>query len=405
MPSPSTAKLPIPKSPDEFEDICLDVLKLRWGDPHAARNGRNGQSQQGIDIYSEATRRGAQCKNKETLSHSEILSEVQSSKTFRIPLVELTFLVAGPRDTNLQRVIESVSGQEQGQGGPVVRILFWDDIASDISRSPELIRKYWGAFLGVGPAMQAEDIEQFRRRQFGGMDDFGRYYDPDWHVLRDSPTGAICPFDFMRLRIYAPGLQRADFEPDEEDQFAAVIGQVFEEAPPAVVPEDGTQVIVESGGPGAGYHRRWAWSSRGCMGVVTTLRDLHTPSHFSVPDVTWDLESLLGLAGAVIKVGKCFVVLDLHVFDLLPKWSPSDLRVDAEVGGIRSQAIPCPENRRSKQLSALVMVDAMCRTPHEVATELMVPSLRDLFKVRLSKDEFAASLPRLRQSLRLAQKR
>lgn len=39
MPSPTTTKLPRPKSWDEFEDICADVLKRIWVDPYIVRNG------------------------------------------------------------------------------------------------------------------------------------------------------------------------------------------------------------------------------------------------------------------------------------------------------------------------------------------------------------------------------
>jgi hypothetical protein len=51
MPTPSTTDLPRPKSWDEFEDICVDVLKLIWSDPYLVRNGRSGQQQHGVDCY------------------------------------------------------------------------------------------------------------------------------------------------------------------------------------------------------------------------------------------------------------------------------------------------------------------------------------------------------------------
>src|SRR5689334_14175302 len=73
MPSPSTTKLPIPKSWDEFEDIVSDVLRVRWATPHVTRNGRSGQKQHGVDIYAIASHlgqryAGAQCKHVDALS-------------------------------------------------------------------------------------------------------------------------------------------------------------------------------------------------------------------------------------------------------------------------------------------------------------------------------------------------
>ncbi len=53
MPNPPTTNLPRPKSWDEFEDICADVLKYLWKDPYTVRHGRSGQKQDGVDIYGQ----------------------------------------------------------------------------------------------------------------------------------------------------------------------------------------------------------------------------------------------------------------------------------------------------------------------------------------------------------------
>lgn len=55
MPIPVTSEMPVPKSWDEFEDICADILKSLWEDPFATRNGRAGQAQNGVDVYSIAS--------------------------------------------------------------------------------------------------------------------------------------------------------------------------------------------------------------------------------------------------------------------------------------------------------------------------------------------------------------
>jgi|GEM_PF-3695153 len=53
MPTPSTSDLPTPKSWDEFEDITWEIYKRKWDDNHAQKYGRNGQPQNGIDIYGQ----------------------------------------------------------------------------------------------------------------------------------------------------------------------------------------------------------------------------------------------------------------------------------------------------------------------------------------------------------------
>src|SRR5438132_6616090 len=80
MPIPTTAKLPKPKSEDEFEDIVVDFCRLRWRDPHATRNGRRGQRQNSVDVFGhppwlKGATAGAQCKNTDALSLALVVAE------------------------------------------------------------------------------------------------------------------------------------------------------------------------------------------------------------------------------------------------------------------------------------------------------------------------------------------
>jgi hypothetical protein len=57
--------LPTPKSWDEFEEITLDSLKIRWSGSNLFRYGRQGQPQNGVDIYGNINLNeyvGIQCK-------------------------------------------------------------------------------------------------------------------------------------------------------------------------------------------------------------------------------------------------------------------------------------------------------------------------------------------------------
>ena len=92
MPSPPTTDLPRPKSWDEFEDICADVLKRLWKDPYIVRNGRSGQKQHGVDIYGHPEHlggsnsgdySGAQCKDIELLDLATVEAEVKKAIDFQ----------------------------------------------------------------------------------------------------------------------------------------------------------------------------------------------------------------------------------------------------------------------------------------------------------------------------------
>jgi phosphoglycerol transferase MdoB-like AlkP superfamily enzyme len=51
MPTISSSSIPTPKSWDEFEDIVLAAAKLRWNATDFFRNGRQGQKQDGVDVW------------------------------------------------------------------------------------------------------------------------------------------------------------------------------------------------------------------------------------------------------------------------------------------------------------------------------------------------------------------
>jgi hypothetical protein len=87
MPTPATAQLPPPNSWDEFEDLCADLFQEEWRDWHVVRHGREGQRQDGVDIYGRpngADYSGVQCKGKKLfppkkLKISDIDGEVEKA--------------------------------------------------------------------------------------------------------------------------------------------------------------------------------------------------------------------------------------------------------------------------------------------------------------------------------------
>ena len=69
MPTLSNINLPTPKSWDEFEEITLDALRIKWDSPNLQRHGRQGQPQAGVDVYGDdnlSQAAGVQCKKYDT---------------------------------------------------------------------------------------------------------------------------------------------------------------------------------------------------------------------------------------------------------------------------------------------------------------------------------------------------
>ena len=148
MPSPTTTDLPIPKSWDEFEDICADLLKCMWSDPYVVRNGRSGQRQHGVDIYGKPVHfhlkgrgnetAGAQCKRVEALTEEDIKNEIEQATEFKPSLEEYLLLTTLKRDAGLQEYVRTQDWEINR-----VEILFWEDLSLQFSESDELLKKHF----------------------------------------------------------------------------------------------------------------------------------------------------------------------------------------------------------------------------------------------------------------------
>ncbi|WP_312329853.1 hypothetical protein [Atlantibacter hermannii] len=170
MVTSTTAHLPIPKSWDEFEDICKDAFSLRWNSPDLQRHGRSGQKQDGVDIYGHdhlADFVGIQCKNTHSgINKSVIDEEILKAEKFRPELDALYIATTAPRDTEIQRHARDVSeARKKGNKFPV-NVVFWDDLTLDLSRDDTVIRKHFPMFF-VEKKLTKE--EQLRNRDISNL--------------------------------------------------------------------------------------------------------------------------------------------------------------------------------------------------------------------------------------------
>lgn len=139
-------QIPPPKSWEEFQDIVTSALKARWSSPTIAQYGRTGQAQQGVDIFGpdqlgRAT--GVQCKCQESIDDKLILKEIALAETFRPPLSNFYFAIAGPRDARVQQTLRILSEARLQDKKFAVGILFWDDILEDLTSNPTEFTKHF----------------------------------------------------------------------------------------------------------------------------------------------------------------------------------------------------------------------------------------------------------------------
>ncbi|WP_321942192.1 hypothetical protein [Paraburkholderia tropica] len=150
MPTISSSKVPAPKSWDEFEDISLSAAKLRWSSTDFFRHGRQGQKQDGVDIWGhddDGRHLGLQCKNTTGgISLDVVESEIKNAAKFTPKLDRLYIVTTAPRDTEIQKLVREISKNRDKAGDFKVDVLFWDDVCNDLAKDEKVFFGHYPQF-------------------------------------------------------------------------------------------------------------------------------------------------------------------------------------------------------------------------------------------------------------------
>lgn len=158
MPTIASSVVPPPKSWDEFEELTLSASKLRWDSTDFFRNGRQGQKQEGVDIWGHDVQRlvGVQCKNTiDGVSLGVVEKEIVNAEAFEPKLEHLYIATTADRDAPLQKAVRTLSRDRNLAGKFKVDILFWDDICGDLAGDDDVFFKHYPQFrAGYDPAKE-----------------------------------------------------------------------------------------------------------------------------------------------------------------------------------------------------------------------------------------------------------
>lgn len=142
-----------PKEWGTFEDLCHALFKQVWRDPFAQKNGRRGQAQHGVDIFSSSggghrSYRGVQCKGKDSnygskVEWSEVLAEVAKAEKFSPKLDKWIFATTAPADATLQKAARELSVERRANGLFSVEVLGWEEIQALMADAPKVIAEFY----------------------------------------------------------------------------------------------------------------------------------------------------------------------------------------------------------------------------------------------------------------------
>ncbi|MFP3801818.1 hypothetical protein SB764_36735, partial [Paraburkholderia sp. SIMBA_027] len=138
MPTYADVKAGPPRSWDEFEAITCSAAKNRWSNQNFTRHGRQGQKQDGVDIYGNDTDGklvGIQCKlTVSGVTESVIAAEVAKAEAFKPALTHLYIATTAETDRKIQSAVRDLSAEREAAGKFAVSILFWTDIWQDLTK-------------------------------------------------------------------------------------------------------------------------------------------------------------------------------------------------------------------------------------------------------------------------------
>jgi hypothetical protein len=152
MVTPATSHLDPPKNWDEFEDICADLFGREWKDNNTTRYGRQGQRQNGVDVYGQPGGQkyaGVQCKGRSTwppkpLTTADIDEEVEKAKAHKPALSEFTITTIAPNDAQLQDHARKLTEQNEKEGLFKVYVVGWTEITRRLTQYADLVDKHFG---------------------------------------------------------------------------------------------------------------------------------------------------------------------------------------------------------------------------------------------------------------------
>ena len=142
--------LPYPANWSDFQDLCFQLWKEMWRDPYAHHNGRNGQAQNGVDIWGinmfDRYYSGVQCKGKNgnyqsKLTTDEIDNECKKAVNFKPSLKSFIMATTSPRDVVVQQHCRNIT--EQNIYSFSVDTWAWDDIEDEVQCRPTIMERFY----------------------------------------------------------------------------------------------------------------------------------------------------------------------------------------------------------------------------------------------------------------------
>jgi len=159
----SSVEITKPLNWQDFQRCCVPLFRNIIRDPQLQEWGREGQDQQGIDLFGFRDRDpkqpvGIQCKRiNEPITEETIRADVAKARKLRPDLTELTFASTSERDAKIQAAAAQIT-QELHAGGWSCRVsvMGWQDLRLEIAKYPDALEAFLPSSRVFGQQVQQE---------------------------------------------------------------------------------------------------------------------------------------------------------------------------------------------------------------------------------------------------------
>ncbi len=139
---------PLPRSADEFERLCLKLLRRHWQLPQLERFHDPKRAEKGINLIEISGRprlAAVKCDfsaSRNDLSLAEIKDAVDRAASLKLPIGRFVIATTAAKPEGLQRSLFDLNRANRKDGIAAIEVLTWDDIEELLDEYPQILTDF-----------------------------------------------------------------------------------------------------------------------------------------------------------------------------------------------------------------------------------------------------------------------
>ena len=193
-----------PKNEQDFEVLCLKLLRVHWECPELSTYATKGQIQNGVDIIDlsgQEPLRAAQCKLHEEgkmITEAEIRKEIEKAKKFTPPLGRYVILTTSKAGSEIHGLMIKINREHSKKGLFTVEVYDWPRIEEFLEEHTDICDWYEnGAPLGVSKRIESK-VDELLERSAPGR---GNHNEDGFHAEIDEARDFLKKHDYQMAKL------------------------------------------------------------------------------------------------------------------------------------------------------------------------------------------------------------